>query len=109
MSESFRLWLQQELNRLEWTHAKLATKAGVSRSLVTRVLLGNADPSADFCVKIAKTLDQPTERVLRLAEILPPGLPEDNPDLQELLTIFQTLPPAQQKQVLEYVQFVSRK
>jgi transcriptional regulator with XRE-family HTH domain len=109
MSESLRVWVTSELNRLNWTHEQLAEKAGVSRGTVSNVLRGDMPPSADFCIKIAPALDTPPEQVLRLAGLLPPpgsSRNPDDPELQQLIELIKTLPQEKRQQLSEYVRFL---
>lgn len=109
MSEAFTTWLAAELNRLNWTHAELAAKAGVSRGAVSNTLRGVIPPSCEFCIKTANALDVAPETVLKLAGILPPGPPAspiDSSTLQALVELARTLPPEQQEQLLAYCRFL---
>ena len=108
MASELTQWLTQELKILNWTHATLATKAGVSRSLVTRVLSGSTLPSIEFCVKIAIAFDIPPAQVLHLAGILPnePAPASPGPVTAAIMRLVEQLPPEDRQQVLEYVQFV---
>lgn len=110
MSERLKQWLATELNRLNWSHAELAAKAGVSRALVSRTLRGDMPASADFCIKVALALDDVApEYLLRLAGILPgePTQITPGPITLELLAIVETLPPELRQQVLSYAKFIA--
>ena len=86
MSDKFRAWLSEELDRRGWSQSELARRAGVSQFAVSSVISGNRNAGAEFCIKIAQALNEPPEKLLRLSEILPP-LPasENDPRLQDLI------------------------
>lgn len=107
--DALRFWLAQELKRRKWSHDKLAQRAGISRSFVTRIISGDARPSVNFCHKVAAALGEPPDKLLRLAGILPPGSPaspDDDATLQELVELARNLPPDARQQVLDYVRFL---
>ena len=67
--------------------------------------------SADFCIKVAQTLDVQPEMVLRLGGILPPtspASPSDDKTLQELVELARNLEPEDKQQVLDYIRFLYR-
>lgn len=105
MSDELRAWLPKELEQRGWSYSELARRTGLSQSLVSKTLLGERHPSADFCVKVAQALGEPPEKVLRLAGILPTGPASDEDTLQELIELARSLPPEDQKEILEYVRF----
>ena len=109
--EALKIWVTQELNKRNWTHAALATQAGVSRALISRILRGDMPASADFCIKVAQAFDESPEMVLRLAGILPPAdpaSPTDDSTLQELVELARNLPPERRQEVLRYIRFLTQ-
>ena len=106
MSEALRAWLSEELERRAWSHGELARQAGVSRSFVTRVLLGDASPSVNFCYKVAQALGEAPEKVLRLAGILPTSPASDDSTLTELRDLVENLPPDQRAEALRYLRYL---
>lgn len=109
MSESLRLLVTQELDKRGWSYRELARQADISNALVSRVLSGDMPASADFCIKIANTLEVSPETVLRLAGILPPASPaspSDDSTLQELVELARNLPPEQRKEALRYIRYL---
>jgi transcriptional regulator with XRE-family HTH domain len=112
MSEALRLWLSQELDRRGWSHRELARRGNISHSLVSKTIAGDMPASADFCIKVAQTLEASPEMVLRLAGILPPTFPaspSDDKMLQELVELARNLEPEDKQQVLDYIRFLYQK
>jgi transcriptional regulator with XRE-family HTH domain len=107
MTNELRAWISQEVDRRGWSYRELARRSGVSHTLVSRMLSGDMPPSADFCIKVAQALEEPPEKLLRLAGILPPSLAsEDDPTIAEIQDILKNLPPAQHKEVLRFLRFL---
>jgi transcriptional regulator with XRE-family HTH domain len=104
----FKAWLSVELAKREWSQRKFALKSGISQALVSMVLAGDAKPTADFCTKAAQALNESPEKVLRIAELLPPT-DENDPALIEILDIVRTLSPQQREQLLEFARFLRQK
>lgn len=65
-------WLTRELANRAWSMRELGRKSGVSHAQISNVVSGIAEPSADFCIKIATALDFPPITLMRYAGILPP-------------------------------------
>jgi transcriptional regulator with XRE-family HTH domain len=110
MSEDLRQLITAELTRRNLSHSQLATKAGVSKSLVSRTLRGDMPASADFCIKIAIALDVAPEYILRLAGILPAGEPNPTtpgPVTQEITRLAETLPPETRQELLKYARYLA--
>jgi transcriptional regulator with XRE-family HTH domain len=64
-------WLESELAKRRWSYNRLARRAGLSHSMLSRVRAGAA-PSWTTCRAIAEALDLPPEHVFRQAGMLPP-------------------------------------
>lgn len=105
MSDELRAWLSEELEQRHWSHRELARQSGLSHSLVSKTLAGERKVTITFCYKIAQALDQPPDKLLRLAGILPTWPASEDATLQELIELARTLPPEDQKEILEYVRF----
>ena len=58
--------LKELLKKKDMHGAQLARRLGVSRSLVSYWIKGNARPSLDMIPKIAKALDLTTEETLNI-------------------------------------------
>ena len=108
MSDEFKAWLSEKMEKRGWSHNELARQAQVSQAAVSSVLSGYRNAGADFCIKIAQALGESPEKVLRLAGILPPLSPSDDSALQELMELARTLPSDQRQQVLDYIRFLSQ-
>lgn len=106
MSDAFRDWLTQELEKRHWSQRELARRSGVSQSAISLVMRGNA-PSADFCIAVAQAFGESYWKVLHLAGVIPP-LGEDDPILAEILDIGRSLTPEQREKLLEFAQFLRR-
>lgn len=109
MSEAFRLWLLQELDRRGWSHRELARQTGFSQSLVSKTLSGERMASANFCTKVAEVLGESPEMVLRLAGILPPAppsVPSDSLTLQKIVELARLLSPDQCEEALRYIRYL---
>jgi transcriptional regulator with XRE-family HTH domain len=104
MSEAFRTWLSEELNRLSWSHRELARRTGLSQSIVSKTLSGERKPSADLCIKAANATGHAPETVLRLAGILPES--SDDSTLTEAMDTLKSLPPDRRKQALDYLRYL---
>jgi transcriptional regulator with XRE-family HTH domain len=105
MSDQFRQWLTSEMEKRRFSQVELAKATGISQPFISRVLHGERLATADFCVKVALTLDEPPEKLLRLAGILPSNQTEDD-TLQELMELARSLPLAKRQEVLRFVRFL---
>ncbi|MCL4300562.1 MAG: helix-turn-helix transcriptional regulator [Anaerolineae bacterium] len=101
------VWLAEETKERGWSYRELARRAGISQSLISKILSGDTKPSINFCNKIAHALGESPEKVLRLAEILPSSqASNDDSILAELQDIVKNLPPGQRKEALRYLRFL---
>ena len=102
MEDSLGAWLANELDKRKWSHNELGRQADISQPVISRVIAGDRKAGADFCVKVAQTLGEPPEKLLRLAGILPPIPDENDSVLQELAEIIRYLSPSQRREALRY-------
>lgn len=94
MENKFISWLNNELNERKWTNAELSRQADIAPSYISMVISGQQKPGFEFCVKVADAFDEPPERILRLAGLLPPlPGPEDSPTLRDLIETARRLDP----------------
>ena len=101
----FAQWLQDELNKRDWTQADLATKTGTANGTVSRIMTGSRNPGPDFCISVAKAFVYPPEIVFRAAGLLPPK-PENVPLLAEWEHIFRQAANDEERQrLLELARF----
>lgn len=105
MSDDLRVWLNQELTRLGWSQGRLSKHSGISRPLISQVLLGDVNPSADFCIKVAQALNESPEKLLRIASILPAIPASEDATLQELMELARSMPPEDREELLKYARF----
>ena len=106
MSDEFRAWLSHELKQRSWSYRELARRANISNSLISRTLTGDIPPSADFCIKVAQSLSESPEKLLRLARILPSLPSSEDATLQELWELARNLPPEHRKEALRYIRYL---
>lgn len=83
-------WLANELKTRAWSSSELARRADISQSSVSNVLTGKQIPGLEFCKGVAKALDLPADRLLRLAGHLD-YMPEEVVEEQEAVRLFRTL------------------
>lgn len=105
-------WLNQEmLERGVSTH-KLSERLGKANSYVSQVLVGKIEPSVSFYIGLAEEFDVPIEKILRLAEILPPGQDgnlEAEPSLAAWIAAGKKLTTEERLEILNYADYVSKK
>lgn len=69
---TFSDFLQDEMNRREWSQSDLARESGLSRQLISYILSGKSkSPDAETINKLALALNIPVEIVFRKAGLLP--------------------------------------
>jgi transcriptional regulator with XRE-family HTH domain len=105
MENDLTTWLTQELQQRGWSHRELARRIKVSQPSISRVLAGERNATADFCVKVAQALGESPEKLLRLAEILPPLPFSDDPAIEEITELVKNMSPQNRQDVLKYVRF----
>ena len=106
MSDELRTWLAQEIDRRGWSHRMLARQISLSHSLVSKALSGKMRASADFCIRVAQALDEPPEKVLRLAGILPMSPANEHEQaLKEILDIAKNMTPENRQDLLNYARY----
>jgi transcriptional regulator with XRE-family HTH domain len=62
MSE-FTAWLEQELEERGWGYNQFGRLAGIAPGGVSQVMTGRQNPGLDFCLKVAKALDEPPDYI----------------------------------------------
>ena len=108
VNKRFSGWLQEEIDKREWTQANLARKAHVSRAAVSQVISENRKPGPDFCRAIAHALDLPEEDVFRQARLLSPKA-EEPPNLGEWIRMFVLADGDERDRMLEIARTLSRR
>ena len=99
-STALKKWIQEGLTQHGWSQSELARRAKLSSTTVSDVLSGSAKPGLNFCKGVARAFGVRTEKVLRLAELLPPE-PEETPTSRELLYMFMQLGDEDQERILD--------
>lgn len=105
-------WLNRELDIRDLSARKLSEQIGKANNYVSLVLNKKLDPGVDFYVDIAKALDEPIEKILRLAGILPTpadGDMEAEPSFFEWVEAGKKLTRQERLEILEYADFVRNK
>jgi len=85
-------FLEAELARRAWRPADLARAAGVPDATISHILNGSRRAGPEVCNALARALDEPPERVFRLAGLLPP-LPPAVEEEREAVRILRGLSP----------------
>jgi transcriptional regulator with XRE-family HTH domain len=70
MTTDFGTWIRAELNRRGWSQATLATRAGLSRSSISKMLtiIGRRKPSMKFFVGLAAAFELSVVEVIVIWE-----------------------------------------
>lgn len=105
-------WLNRELDIRDISARKLSEQIGRADNYVSLVLNKKIEPSVSFYVGLAKSLDEPIEKILRLAGILPTPADGDmgaEPSFFEWMETGKKLTRAERFEILEYADFVRNK
>lgn len=102
-------WIDDELNKRGWSDSELARRGGISQSTVSMVRNGQRGASQVFCRAIAKAFDEPPERVLRLAGLLPPLPAGEDPSIAELDEMVARMTPEQRLELLRYGEYLRQR
>lgn len=106
--ETFSDWIERQLKERNWRPADLARAAGITDAALSRILSGTRNPGPDVCQAIAQALNEPPEKVFRLAGLLPP-LPPGDGDVEEITEIARRLAPDRRKQALDFLRYLFKK
>lgn len=98
-------WLNEELQKRNWTRAELARRGGFNSSSLYLLDSGRRRPGPEICEGIARALNLPVEAVFRHAGLLPP-VPESSPVSEELAYINRQLPPSKQLELLDLARVI---
>jgi transcriptional regulator with XRE-family HTH domain len=105
--ENFGDWLLREIKKRDWTSSDLAKAARISRGTLSNILSGTRGLGNNTINAIAKALKLPPEQVYRAAGFLPPKSEEEEL-IEKIKYIFETLPPEEQDNVIEYARMRRR-
>lgn len=89
-------WLLQTLEKRGWSQADLARAVKRSRTAISDIVSGKRQAGSALLVDIARALDEPPEKLLRMARKLPKD-PKDDPWIEETMHKLDQLKPAQRK------------
>mgnify|MGYP006307225799 CR=1 FL=1 len=105
-SEHFGEWLEKEIDKRGWTMSELARRCDVSHPAISRVVSGERGAGPELCRAIAHAFDMPEEKIFRIAGLLSQlPAPEEDFPFAEVLALMQNLPPAERREILEYIRW----
>ena len=85
-------WIKSELRERGWSNNELARRAGLSPAGVSQVMTERSNPGLEFCRGVAVAFDEPPEKVLRLAGLLPQRSERDE-QIDEILFHYDRMTP----------------
>ena len=85
-------FLEAELVRRSWRQADLARAARVPDATIHHILNGSRRAGPEVCNALARALDEPPERIFRLAGLLP-ALPPEVEEEQEAVRLMRGMTP----------------
>ena len=93
----FAHWLQNELDKRDWSQSELVRRSEaighkVSQTQLSNVLLGRRQAGPETCIAIARTLGLSNEEVFRVRGWLPATKSEIDPRAEELARKISDLP-----------------
>ena len=88
--ETLSEFLEQKIADHFWRPADLARKAHIPDATLSRILSQSRQAGPDVCKALARALDQPPEKIFRLAGLLPPSR-DPGEDEEELLHHYRDL------------------
>lgn len=101
--ESLPEWLERKLAERNWRPSDLARAAKLPDATVSRILNGISNTGPEAGLAIAEALEEPPEKVFRLAGLLPPlPGPESDKSIDEIIELIKRLAPDRRKDVLGY-------
>ena len=91
MSKAFLTWVQSNLEDRGWSYSELARRMGdMTPAGVARVFNDNRGPTFNFCTGVARAFEEPPEKILRQAGLLP-RLPPPVAEEREAIGILRRL------------------
>ena len=108
MGNKFSTWINEELDKRDWSQSDLARASGVHRATISKLLsYPDQRPSPDTCTGIAKALSLPVDFVLEKAGLIPESK-DKSPTLEEANQLMDELPEEYQKQALNLIRFLHK-
>ena len=89
-------WLKRRVRREGWSYNELARRAGLSSGGISIVMTRRQNAGVEFCLGVARALNEPPEKIFRLAGLLPR---REDPDerIDEILFYFDQMTPQAQE------------
>ena len=81
-NHKFKDWLLEEMTKRSWSQSDLARSADLNRAVINKLLSGHSAPRPTTLEAIARAFKVPTERVYRIAGLLP-EIPETESFVEE--------------------------
>jgi len=107
MVNEFTDWLIEKMGDMSMRELARRSGGAVSHSTISLVLSGKLEPSADFCVGVARGLGLPADVVLRKAGHVGPREGDtEHLTLREVWQILLGLDERQLKEVRRYARYV---
>ena len=76
-NNNFPAWLQDQIDKRNWSQSDLARFAGLNRAVINKALNSQSKPAVETLESIARGLKLSPEVVFRAAGLLPPQTDED--------------------------------
>lgn len=103
---NFTEWLMKQIEERDISMREFARRGEISHTSVSNVLAGKTDPTADFCLGVARALKLKPDYVLRKSGHLPPAPDTDDPKVSEAMTLFSKLPAHEQERFLLFMRAI---
>ena len=84
MDNVFTDWVQNELNKRNWSRADLARRSGITQTHISRIMNQMRKPGTDALINIARAFQIAPEEVMRKAGLLPTATANDRQASVEL-------------------------
>lgn len=101
-------WLDDLLDELEWTPARLSRESGLDSAVISNIKNGKRNTGIDVARKIAKATKLPESDIMRRAGILPPAK-EKEILIERILHEMEDLSPEDKADVIEFIEFKARR
>lgn len=90
MENKLFTYINNEIEKRGWSYRELAKHSELSQSAISLTINGQRGISLNFCKSIAKGLNEPEEKIMKLAGILP-TTEKQTEEEKELLHHFRNL------------------
>jgi transcriptional regulator with XRE-family HTH domain len=89
-------WLRKRVRREGWSYNELARRAGLSSGGISIVMTQRQNAGVEFCLGVARALNEPPEKIFRLAGLLPRRSGTDE-KIDEIVFYFDQMTPQAQE------------